>query len=101
MVGGHFSYNKVKINNHSYLPLLRRVGSNQLVNFLRRTSHWTSTTSSDPNLIAKPTIDPEVVSRNVKVIQIQTGMFLKSFIEYDDQVNLMDYIFFRGRPPKS
>ena len=80
MVGGHFKSNRLNPKSPTYLPLLRRIGSTQLVQYLRRTSSRTSATIPDPVLIAKPTSDISVVSRNIKVVQIQSGKLQKCWI---------------------
>ena len=76
MSGGHFSQGLIKSKNFTYLPLLRRIGNSQIVRFLQRTSFKSSSNSSDPTLIPKPTDDPDIANRVVKIVQIQTGKYI-------------------------
>ena len=72
MSGGHFSHGKTN-SSRIYLPLLRRVGNGQIIKFLHQSSYQSSSNTSDPTIIPKPTDNPKVASHIVKVVQIQTG----------------------------
>ena len=69
MSGGHFTNSRKKF-------FLRRIQGDGKVQFEEKVSHFTSTTSRDPLLIAKcdePKVESHYADRIIKNIQIQTG----------------------------
>lgn len=88
--GGHFS-SYLKLNNQSYtfLPLLKRLGTNTIVPFLRRDTNYTSETSKDPLTVTRPVSEPvpgqpHETDRIIKLAVLSSGKGEKSFVDSSD-----------------